>query len=339
MRTALLLFLTLFAPYTLAAKDYLRDVEVRIFVDEMANEYNFDRTQLTLLFQNAVYQEKALAAFVPALRPKAKHSKNFQELKQGTWDLYEAIHLKASKIDKGASFLHQHRDVFQRAYEKFGVEPEYIAAIIGIESHYGEHTGKFPVFDTLTTLAFETNRRQRFFKSELKEFLLMTQKEQVDPTKVMGSYAGAIGLGQFMPSSYKSFAVDFNGDGKKRIHNTEDAIGSVAYYLSRHKWHKGEAVAVRVSYPGKRYDKTTGYNHTFDRASLGDITPKWQFDYDKSVSLIKLRRFEYDELWYGAHNFYVITRYNHSGYYAMAVYQLAQKIKERYKSLYGAMPR
>ncbi len=339
MRIIFVLILTLLTSLPLFAKDYSQYPQVIDFMDKMASEDHFDRAKLTQLFQNAKYQEKALAAFVPALRPKTPHYKSAQERKQGPWDRYEEIYLKSAKVVKGVDFMKQNHTTLQKVYEKYGVEPEYITAIIGIESHYGEHTGKFPVFDTLTTLAFEENRRQRFFRSELREFLLMTQKEDVDPTKVMGSYAGAIGLGQFMPSNYEPYAVDFNGDGKKRIHNTEDAIGSVANYLALHRWRKGEPVAARVSYPGKRYEGETGYKQTFERASLKDIAPKYQFDYDKRVSLIKLKRFEYDELWYGAHNFYVITRYNHSGYYAMAVYQLAQRIKERYKDLHGALPR
>ncbi len=196
--------------------------------------------------------------------------------------------------------------------------------------------GKFPVFDTLTTLAFEKNRRQRFYRSELKEFLLMTRREKVNPKNVMGSYAGAIGLGQFMPSNYKTFVVDFNKDGKKQMNHPSDAIGSIAYYLKRHKWKKDEPIATRVSYPGTRYHgKKTGYKHKYNRASLKGITPKKKFNYNDKVHLIKLKRTSYDELWYGTKNFYTITRYNHSSYYAMAVHQLAERIKSKYQKTYG----
>ena len=232
--------------------------------------------------------------------------------------------------------MHKHRNTLLKAYQKYGVQPEYIIAIIGIESHYGVNRGKFPVFDTLTTLAFEKHRRKRFYKSELKEFLLMTRREKVNPKNVMGSYAGAIGLGQFMPSNYKTFVVDFNKDGKKQMNHPSDAIGSIAYYLKRHHWRKGEPVATRVSYPGTRYrGKKTGYKHKYNRASLKGIAPKYRFDYNDKVHLIKLKRTSYDELWYGTKNFYTITRYNHSSYYAMAVYQLAQRIKSKYQKTYG----
>jgi membrane-bound lytic murein transglycosylase B len=130
--------------------------------------------------------------------------------------------------------------------------------------------------------------------------------------------------------------VDFNEDGKKRMHHPVDAIGSIAYYLKRHGWKRGKPVAVRVSYPGMRYTgKKTGYKHSYHRRSLKDIYPKKPFNYNKKVHLIKLDRFKYDELWYGTKNFYVITRYNHSSYYAMAVYQLSQRLKEAYKKSYG----
>ena len=317
------------------AKDYTKKREVRVFIDRMVKHYHFNRSYLNNLFSHIKFQRRALAIYVPKYRKKWKPPKTRK--KQGSWDRYEEIFLKPSKIDLGIEYMHKYRKTFSRAYKKYGVQPEYIAAIIGIESHFGKNTGKFPVLDTLTTLAFEKNRRQKFYRSELKEFLLMTRREKVNPRNVKGSFAGAIGLGQFMPSNYKTFVVDFNHDGKKRMHSPEDAIGSIAYYFKRHGWRRGQPVAVRVSYPGKRFTgKRTGYKYTYSRASLKNISPKWNFDYHGKVHLIRLKRYGFDELWYGAHNFYVITRYNHSNYYAMAVYQLAEKLKKGYKKKYGS---
>ncbi|MFT7878822.1 MAG: lytic murein transglycosylase B [Sulfurimonas sp.] len=316
------------------AKDYTQKREVKLFIDRMVKKYRFNRSYLNRLFKDVKFQRRSLAIYVPSYRDKVKPKRSAK--KQGSWDRYEEIFLKESKVQKGVAYMHQHRKTFQKAYKKFGVEPEYIAAIIGVESHYGVNTGKYPTFDTLTTLAFEPHRRQKFYRSELQEFLLMTRRERVNPRRVKGSYAGAIGLGQFMPSNYKTFVVDFNRDGKKRMHNPVDAIGSIAYYLKRHGWKRGRPVAVRVSYPGNRYTgKKTGYRHRYHRRSLKHIFPKKPFNYNKKVHLIKLKRFKYDELWYGTKNFYVITRYNHSSYYAMAVYQLAQRLKEGYKRKYG----
>jgi membrane-bound lytic murein transglycosylase B len=168
----------------------------------------------------------------------------------------------------------------------------------------------------------------------------MTKREGVNPKNVMGSYAGAIGLGQFMPSNYKTFVVDFNKDGHKQMNNHTDAIGSVAHYFKRHHWKKHQPVAVQVSYPGTRYKgHKTGYKHKYNRRSLKHITPKEPFAYNGKVHLIRLKRTNHDELWYGTHNFYVITRYNHSNYYAMIVHQLAQKIKAGYKKKYGEVLR
>jgi len=336
MRHITSLFLLLFVLVSFAwGKDYTQKKEVRVFIDRMVKHYHFNRSYLNGLFSHVTFQKRALAMYVPSLRPKVSPPKKARK-KQGSWDRYESIILKPAKIPAGIAFMHKHRETLLRAYRKYGVQPEYIAAIIGIESHFGKHTGKYPVFDTLTTLAFEKNRRQKFYRSELKEFLLMTRREKVNPKNVKGSFAGAIGLGQFMPSNYKTFVVDFNNDGKKRMHSPEDAIGSVAYYFKRHGWRRGQPVAVRVSYPGKRFTGLkTGYRYTYHRASLKNITPKWKFDYHGKVHLIKLKRYGFDELWYGAHNFYVITRYNHSNYYAMAVYQLAEKLKKEYKKKYG----
>jgi len=335
MKKFKLLFLLFFICTSwLTAKNYTKKHEVRVFIDRMVKHHHFSRSELNHLFSNAKYQKRALAIYVPSLRPKWKAPKNYK--KQGSWDRYESIFLKKSKVAKGVAYMHTHRSDLLKAYKKYGVEPEYITAIIGVESHYGVNRGKFPVFDTLTTLAFEKNRRQKFYRSELKEFLLMTKREKVNPKNVKGSYAGAIGLGQFMPSNYKTFVVDFNKDGHKQMNNHSDAIGSVANYFKRHKWKKGEAVATRVSYNGTRYrGHKTGYKHKYNRASLKGIAPKNRFNYNDKVHLIKLKRTSYDELWYGTKNFYTITRYNHSSYYAMAVYQLAQRIKNKYQKTYG----
>ena len=323
---------------SLIAKDYTNKKDVRIFINKMVKKHKYNRSELNKLFSNVKYQKTALAVYVPSLRPTTKKTKPSKlRKKQGSWDRYESILLKESKVEKGVEYMHKHRSDLSRAYSVYGVEPEYITAIIGVESHFGYNRGKFPVFDTLTTLAFEKNRRQRFFKSELKEFLLMTKREKVNPKNVLGSYAGAIGLGQFMPSNYKTFVVDFNKDGKKQMNNHTDAIGSIANYFKRHKWKKHQEVATRVSYIGNRYrGHKTGYKYKYHRAALKGITPREPFAYKGLVSLIKLSRLDYDELWYGTRNFYAITRYNHSNYYAMTVHQLAERINTQYKKEYGS---
>ncbi len=326
----------LLATVSVHAKDYTKKPEVRRFIRHMVRQYHFDKRYLYTLFSHVRFQKRALAIYRPSLRPKLPIVHRKPRKKRGSWDRYEAVHLKANKVAKGVAFMHDYRKWLHKAYRQFGVEPEYIAAIIGIESHFGANRGKFPVFDTLTTLAFEKNRRQRFYRKELEAFLLMTRREKVNPKNVKGSFAGAIGLGQFMPSNYRAYVIDFNGDGYHRMNSFSDAIGSIAHYLSRHGWQTHLPVAVRVRYKGNRFRRyKTGYAHFYRRKHLKGIVPYYPFDYKGKVALIKLERARYDELWYATENFYVITRYNHSAYYAMAVHQLAQRLKYAYKKRYG----
>ncbi len=237
--------------------------------------------------------------------------------------------------------MRKFRNTLDRAYRKYGVEPEYIVATIGVESEYGVMRGDYFVFDRLVHLSFDKNdRRAKFYRKQLISLLRLSAREKINPKKIRGSSSGAIGLAQFIPSTYKRFAVDFNNDGKKQMNNVVDAIGSIAYYFKKHGWRKGEDVAVRVRYKGLRFDKLpTGYMHKYYRKNLHGIEPREDFNYHGKVSLIKLEKAYYDELWYGGKNFFVITRYNQSSYYAMVVHQLAQKIKKAYEKRYGKIKR
>lgn len=309
--------------------DYTSRQDVQEFISLLCHEDGFKEKELKQLFRHVDIQESALKYYAFPHKKKKTVIRKKRKKRDGSWSRYEKILLNDQRISGGIAFMRDHRHLLSKAYRTYGVPPEYITAVIGIESHYGSHTGNYPVFDTLTTLAFEKNRRNRFFKNELREFLKLTQKESLNPTSILGSFAGAIGLGQFMPSNYEKLGVDFNKDGKIRISQPADAIGSIANYFKQSGWQKGKPVATRVSYKGMRFTKLkTGYLHTYHRKNLKDIYPREAFSYNAPVRLIKLNREKYDELWYGTHNFYVITRYNHSSYYAMAVYQLAQKIKK-----------
>ena len=332
-KNVLVVFLAiLFMITELGAKNYLWKPEVRLFIDEMVSEHHFDSVELNMLFSQVKYQQTALSFYNKTIKPiPEKCSPTTTGTKcysTGSWDRYSHNLLSPSRIRKGIMYMRKHRKALYRAYKKYGVRPEYITAIIGIESYYGANTGKYPVFDTLATLAFEPNRRQNFFKSELKAFLAMIKREKVNPRNVKGSYAGAIGLGQFMPSNYKSLAVDFNKDGKTRMNDPVDAIGSIAHYLKRSGWKNGQEVTIPVYFLGNRYtDKKTGYKYKYSRSSLKKLRPRRHTKYNGDIYLIKLQRSKHDELWFGTKNFYAITRYNHSDYYAMAVHQLAQRIR------------
>jgi len=328
------IWILLFIVTIIEAKDYSSYPQVVTFIDELVTKYKFDRSALKKEFTNVDYQQTALSFYNKSIKPLPKkcgpNSSSDICRAKGSWNRYSFKILKFTNVQKGKKYMQKHRKSLNRAYKKYGVPPEYITAIIGIESFYGKNKGRYPVFDTLTTLAFETNRRNDFFKDELREFLLMTKREGIDPKSFKGSYAGAMGLGQFMPSNYKKVAIDFDKDGKIDLNDPDDAIGSIAHYLKRSGWKRGQEVAIPVSFLGHRYkDKKTGYRYKYSQKELKKIRPKRITRYRGSVYLIKLDRGSYDELWFGTTNFYAITRYNHSDYYAMAVHQLAQKIMGR----------
>lgn len=320
--------------FSLYAKDYTKNTEVAMLIDEMSKTDGLEKVYLEKLFKDVTVQSKALRAF----RPKVKKNRTPEQIarlkklypKYGAWDRYSQLKVNSSRVRQGAAFIKKHQDVFDKVEKRYGVPKEYIAAIIGVETVYGGNVGNFPVFDTLTTLAFEKNRRNKFFKKQLKKFIQLSHNQKFNPKNVFGSYAGAIGLGQFMPSNYEAYGVDFNADGYIRLQEAGDAIASVANYLKENRWRAGEPVATRVKYDGTRFRAyKTGYKRTYNRSELKGIEPREKWDYNGKVRLIKLNKKMYDELWYGAKNFFVITRYNHSAYYAMSIHQLAQKIKAK----------
>ena len=335
------LFVFFFILFNLHAKNYTKHPQAIAVMNELVKKHHFSRSELRTLFSHVKIQKSALRAFTP--RHKQKRRKDTRTpaqiakakklaKKYGSWGRYSRHVVSSRRVSEGIAYVKKHRKTFERVEKKYGVPKEYIAGIIGIESAFGKNVGKYPVFDTLSTLAFEKNRRNKFFKKQLIEFLKLSKTEKFNPKNVKGSYAGAIGLVQFMPSNYKPYGVDFNKDGRISLQNPDDAIASVANYFKKNGWRTGEPVATRVKYKGTRFRQhKTGYKHTYHRRYLKGIEPRQKWDYKNKVRLIKLNKKTHDELWYGAKNFHVITRYNHSSYYAMAVHQLAQKIKEGLK--------
>ncbi len=321
----LLLKLNLFSNET----NYLYNKDASKLIKDLVNNHGFSKSYLDELFSNVKVQKSALKYYTK------KKKKDFEIKKKyhGSWDRYEKKLLDQERIEVGAKFMKKNKKALNKAYKKYGVQPEYIAAIIGIESYYGKYSGDYPVFDALATLSFEENRRNEFFRNELKEFLILTKKNKQNPKSIYGSFAGAIGLAQFMPSNFKKLAIDFNNDGIVDLDNEEDAIGSIAKYFNKSGWNRMIPVATRVSYEGKRFNRfKTGFKYKYKRSKLKGIQPKDNnFYYPKKVHLIKLNRYKFDELWYGTKNFYVITRYNRSSYYAMAVYKLAKKLRKAYR--------
>jgi membrane-bound lytic murein transglycosylase B len=251
----------------------------------------------------------------------------------GAWTRYRAKFLGDESINNGVAFWRRNETALARATAHYGVPPEYVVAIIGVETRYGGFTGKTRIIDALATLAFAYPRRAEYFTGELENFLIMAREENLDPFAPRGSFAGAMGLGQFMPSSFRDHAVDHNGDGHRDLWNPSDAIGSVANYFRHHGWQPGEAVAVPAQVqPGSSVRAMkTGFKTSYGVNELAGrgITPTRALGRTGTVSLLELDAKGGYEYWLGLKNFYVITRYNHSTYYAMAVHQLAQAIRSR----------
>lgn len=317
----LFIYLILFTSISFA-EDFNKIKEVIEFKNHMVKKHKFDKKELSNLFSDVKIQEDSLWFYK---KPKKSDDKTYY------WSDYSKNFLSEKKVQAGVDFLKKHNYYLYKAYKEYKIPSEYIVAIIGIESNYGGFMGNHPTFDTLSTLAFKENRRNSFFKKELEEYLVMTKKEKINPREIKGSYAGAIGFCQFMPSNFKKIAVDLDKNKQIKLDEPIDAIGSIANYLRISGWERGTPVAVKVKYEGKRFDKfQTGYTTSYNRNDLVGIEPEKRFYYPHNVSLIKLKKEEYDELWYGSKNFKVITTYNKSTYYAMAVHQLATKIKEEY---------
>lgn len=246
------------------------------------------------------------------------------------WYRYRHIFLGRGRIRAGAAFVRAHWHTLRRAQARYGVPPTVIAAILGVETRYGAHIGRYRVIDALSTLAFDYPPRERYFRQQLQQFFLMSRKAHVNPARVKGSYAGAMGLPQFMPSSYRSYAVDFNHDGRIDLWQPSDAIGSVANYLARNGWRRGGLLAMAARLTNGRHSPAANSGWRAD-STVGSlrrdgVTAAQRLNPRLAVTLVKLQRKHGYGYWLVAHNFFVITRYNHSRLYAMAVFQLARAI-------------
>lgn len=304
-----------------ARDDYGANPAALALVDELVTEEGFEREALIAIMANARKQESIIDAMNrPAEKTKA-------------WWEYREIFLNDKRETQGVAFFHEHRETLMRAEQVTGVPAQIIVAIIGVETYYGRIAGSYRVIDALTTLAFDYPRRSDFFTAELKNYLILTRDQGVDPLILKGSYAGAMGYGQFMPSSYRSYAVDFDGDGLADIwNNPVDAIGSVANYFKAHGWTPGEQVVLPASASaGLPEDMLSRGRKLKPRFTVGEfreagLVPQGEADPQAMAIGIEFELQDGLEYWLGLHNFYVITRYNHSAMYAMAVYQLSQRI-------------
>lgn len=302
-----------------SATTYQGSPHAQAMIDELTRSYGFAEEQLQALFAEAERKQAILDAISkPAERVKP-------------WKEYRPIFITEARIARGVDFWREHQEALSRAEREYGVPASVIVSIIGVETFYGRNTGNYRVLDALSTLCFDYPPRAPFFCQQLREFLQLTREEQVDPLQLKGSYAGAMGLPQFMPGSFRAYAVDFDGDGRIDIwNNPVDAIGSVASYFKRHGWASGEAVVSRAEVQGERIEEglntTLDPQHTVAQLRVLGWQPATALADDLPVLAFRFEGEAGDEYWFGLHNFSVITRYNRSTMYAMAVHQLAGEL-------------
>ena len=296
------------------------------FVKRAVSEYDLPENEVRALLAKAEYKQSIIDAISRPAEGKP-------------WHEYRPIFLTDKRIDEGIDFWKENRELIASASKKFGVDEETIVAIIGVETFYGRITGGYRTIDALVTLGFYyptnlSSDRSGFFSSELMQYMKLASEEGLPADEITGSYAGAMGMGQFMPSSYREYAIDFDGDGSRDLwRSTADVVGSVANYLHRHGWQPGQPVTHRaVASKGAAFDQISSRNFTPTLSvaqwqekgfrSSNELSP------ELPAAVIKLVEQDRKTYWLTFKNFYVITRYNRSPRYAMAVYQLSQEIKK-----------
>ena len=303
--------------------DFANNPNAQQFIDKMVNKHGFDRQQLQEILSQAKRLDSVLRLMdnqAPTTSVKPPSGPN------GAWLRYRKKFITPDNVQNGVVFWNQYEDALNRAWQVYGVPPEIIVGIIGVETRWGRVMGKTRILDALATLSFNYPRRAEYFSGELETFLLMARDEQDDPLNLKGSFAGAMGYGQFMPSSYKQYAVDFSGDGHINLWDPVDAIGSVANYFKAHGWVKGDQVAVMAN--GQAPGLPNGFKtkYSISQLAAAGLTPQQPLGNHQQASLLRLDVGTGYQYWYGLPNFYTITRYYHSTHYAMAVWQLGQAV-------------
>lgn len=316
------LIASLFVTSNIEAKVFSERPEVKEFINEVAHQNKIDPNQALDALSKLESSEEIIKRITTP----------YEAL---SWDKYKKLLVGKKRINEGVKFWHDNSKVLQQAEDKYGVPASIIVAIIGVESSYGQNRGKYPVLQALATLAFDYPPRAKFFKNELKEYLLLTTEQHIDPLALNGSYAGAMGSPQFIASSYRNYAVDFDNSGQiDLVNNMNHAIGSVANYFKVHGWETNKPVAYKVKTSGNRYKELPVAAKNDPRPVLslqtiqqhGVTTKEKVKDQEVNCAFLEFENGANKEYWLGFKNFYVITRYNHSNNYAMAVYQLSQAI-------------
>ena len=320
LKKVAIIFSLTFSSFQAIYADYSSREDVSDFIKYMSKKHDFDTSYLESIFANALLQERVIR--IMDRQPEGTM----------TWSRYKEIMVTESRIAGGKEFISSHKEDLKRAESIYGVPAEIIASIIGIETRYGRIKGNIRVIDSLSTLAFDYPRRSKFFKIQLEEFLLLSKEEQFNPEEIKGSIAGAMGYGQFMPDSYRDYAVDFDQDGVRDIlNNPVDAIGSVANFLNKKgKWKPNTPIAIKAIVVNQNESiKSTfkPYMTTIDLGKLGLETSEAIPGNLKFVP-ISLELSEGYEYWLGFDNYNSLSRYNRSKLYIMAVYELSNVLSQ-----------
>ena len=300
--------------------DFLAKKEVKNFINMMVKKYHFKRSYMEEVIGNAMLDKETLARYT------GKYKINTTN---GSWERYKAHVLDDNTLQLAREFKQNYYKTLKRAEDEYGVDMDYIVGFMGVESKYGTHTGDYRVLDSLATLAFHKNRMHKWFKAEFKNLFLLMREQNRDIYSQYGSFAGAMGAVQQMPSIQRRFGVDYNGDGIKDPWDLEDSIGIIAKFMNKKGWIKGAVVAVPTNFNGKRFTKLkTSHKKKYSVSYLAKkgIKPSEYFPYSKAY-LLKNRNTDHDDIWMGGDNFRVLTKYNNSTSYGMAIHMIAQSVK------------
>jgi len=323
-----LLLLITFIPFILLANDdrppvsynFLAKKEVQKFMTMMVKKYHFKRFYMTSVMKSAKLDRDTLARYTGKYKVGTTN---------GPWERYKAHVLDKESLRKAKKFKKKYYRTLRRASKQYKVDMNYIVGFMGVESKFGEYTGDYNILDALATLAFNPNRMKKFFKSEFKHLFLFAREKGYDITKLEGSFAGAMGCVQQVPSVARTHRSDFNGDGKTNPWDLEDCIGSIAKFMHKNKWRNGHMVAVPTSFKGKRFNKLkTSHRRTLPTKTIykAGIKPLKPFNESRAY-LLKTQNTTHDDIYMGGKNFRVLTRYNNSTSYGVAIHLIAQSVK------------
>lgn len=328
MRPLKLLLLITMTPLFLLANDdrppvrydYLSKPDVQRFIKMMHTRYGFSESYLKKIFRHARLDRDTLARYT------GKFKKNTTV---GSWERFKLHVVNPETFREAKAFKRKHYRTLKKAERAYGIDMDYIVGFLGVESHFGNYTGDYGILDALATLAFHKNRMQKFFKNELKHLFLFAREKKYDITKLQGSFAGAMGCVQQVPSVARRFNRDFDGDGAS-VWDIEDCIGSIASFMHKNRWKKGIPAAVPAAYKGKkRFTRLrTSHKKMLSMKSIrkAGVIPAQPFRWHKAY-LVRTRNKTHDDLWLGTTNFRVLTRYNNSANYGVAIHLIAEAVK------------